>query len=222
VAITFVQSGSLTGSNGLSLAFSSNNAAGNCLIVAVMANTNASFVVSDTQGNVYQQLAALAVPLSSIQMQIFYVTSSRAGANTVSFNPGTTTVSALAIHEFSAASSFDVSASAASSGFSVDSGPATTTAASELIFGYIAGQGTSLTSLTEGAGFTRGEGSVFATNTVVFLTEYQIVNSTGSYDATGTMSVGKGRSLTWSAEVATFGGIPGSSGGSLFLMGVGA
>jgi len=217
-----VQSGSLTGSNGLSLAFSGSNSGGNCLVVAVMANTNATFVVSDTQGNAYQHLSAFFDSSAAIQMQIFYVTSCRAGANTVSFNPGTTTVSALAIHEFFGVSSLDVSASASGSSTIVDSGPATTTAASELILGYIAGQGTNLVSITEGAGFTRGQGSVFSTNTAVFLTEYQIVNNTGSYDATGTVGAQKGFSFTWGAEISAFKGVTVSSGGSLCLMGVGA
>src|SRR5258708_2264826 len=189
-----------------------------------MANTNAPFTVSDTQVNVYQHLAALFDSSSAVQMQIFYVTSCRAGANTVSFNPGTAAVSAVAVHEFSGVSSFDVSASASGSGTIVDSGPATTTAVTELIFGYIAGQGTVLSLITEGTGFTRGEGSVFANSSALFLTEYQIVNSSSSCDATGTVifGFGKGNSVTWGAEVTAFKGIQGTGAGGLCLVGVGA
>lgn len=199
-----VQSASITGASPLSLPFSPSNGAGNLLIVVAGAQTaGKTFSLSDTQGNAYTALASFLDSSGTVEMQLFYCLSSKAGANTVNFDstaPGVN--SFLAIHEFVPVIQFDVSANAAGSGSSPDSGGAVVSFASELLFGFAAGA----LSLGSGAfasgNWTTAEAS--ATASPGFITGFQIVSSSGTYHFTGTMNLSKSGTFTWGAQVATF------------------
>jgi hypothetical protein len=127
---------------------------------------------------------------------IYYAPNIAAGANTITitFSASTpcTDVRAAEYSGILTASPFDVQSSATSTtGTALSSSTATTTAASELLVGslYV------FSTPTAGAGWTNrvtsGGGNIL---------EDQIVNSTGTYAATGTQS----SSGWWIAQMATF------------------
>src|SRR5438552_4391877 len=199
MAIAFVQSKSQIGNGTLALAFDTGNISGNAIIVAVGALTSGqTYNVSDSQDNAYNHLGAFLDSIGGCEIQIFYSLSIKAGANTVTFAPGVSVASAVAIHEFTGLSAFDVSATANGSGSIQDSGAAVTSSASELLFGMTAGTVSgSIFGLTNGAGWALAERSLAGTSTVNFLTEWQIVSATGAYDATSTANLTKGSAFNW-------------------------
>ena len=130
----------------------------------------------------------------------------------MTFAPGASVASAVAIHEFTGLSTLDTSATASGTGNSQDSGAATINFASELLFGLTAGiVSGSIFDLTNGAGWTLAERSLAGTATVNFLTEWQIVSSIGPYDATSTSSISKGSTFNWGTAIAAFAGAAGTS-----------
>ena len=213
MAIAFVQSKSQIGNGTLALAFDAGNISGNAIIVAVAALVNGqTYNVSDSQNNTYGHLASFLDSSGGCEIQIFYGLSIKAGANTVTFTPGASVASAIAIHEFTGLSAFDTSATASGTGNSQDSGAATINFASELLFGFTAGTVSgSIFSLTNGAGWTLAERSLAGTATVNFLTEWQIVSSIGPYDATSISSISKGSTFNWGTAIAAFAGAAGPS-----------
>ncbi len=167
------------------LAFSSNNASGNLIVVyAIWSNTGAA-TVTDTNGNIYASAApATRWNNNAWSSQVFYAKNVAGGANTVraTFANAITNFGIIYIHEYSgidAANPLDVSAAAVGTGSGVNSGSATTTTPSDLIFGA----GASSYAVT-------GTGSGFTTRLTDFgnRTEDRTVTSTGSYNATATQS----------------------------------
>jgi hypothetical protein len=213
--ITFIQSASasnaLSGGSATSVAFSSNNAAHNLIIVAVTSNDDQTATVSDTQGNTYSSLSQ--VDNTGFQeLQIFYAFNIKAGANTVTASFGLDTNMALAIHEFHGSSSgniaaLDQSSSNTGTGNSQTSNStATTTKANELLFGVTGGNNFSGSTSTfvKDAAYTQAEKIIGTPTQASILTQYQIVSSTGTYASTTTTTVQKGSSFSWCAEIATF------------------
>jgi hypothetical protein len=158
--------------------------------------------VSDTQGNVYAPLTLVDGNPSSGRGQVFVATAKATGVNSVTLTTASLTPQ-LAIHEFSGLSTSDVSASASGVGAAQDSGPVTTTKAFELLFGFslhvIAGNA----AVAVGAGWTQSEKLITNPDTGGILTEFQIVSSTGTFNATSSAS-GKSVTDNWIAQIATF------------------
>lgn len=201
MAISFVQSKSAVGVGNVPVTFTSNNTAGNFIIVAVAAVTPAgTFTISDSQVNSYFTVIPFASS-GTYNGQIYFATC-KAGANTVTFFPGAAVTSLIAVHEFSGIDIIDQLAAATGAGNAQDSTGATTTRASELLFGFTMGNDTGILSITNGAGFTLAESSL-AVGTV-FLTQWQIVSALGTYNSTTTTTVGKGGGYSWGAEIETF------------------
>jgi hypothetical protein len=193
---------STTGFGNLSLAFNGPNTAGNAIIVLVGELSNGdTFSVSDSQGNAYQHLASIVDGVAGSEWQLFYSFGIKAGANTVSFTCSNGVMTAMAIHEFSGITTLDTSMSASGIGTSQDSGGATTTQPIELLFGFTGASGGLLTA-TAGSGWTQCQN--FITSSFGFLTQYQVVNATGTYDSTSTISASKAGVVRWAAEIATF------------------
>lgn len=199
-----VQSASITGTSPLSLAFPSNNGAGNLLIVVAGAQTSGkTFSLSDTQGNAFTALASFLDSSGTVEMQLFYCLSSRAGANTVTFDSTAAGANSfLAIHEFVPAMQFDVSASVTGSGGTVDSSGATTNFAAELLFGFAGGGLSPNAPISASGTWTTAEAN--GISPLGFVTGFLIASSSGNYHFTGTASISKGGSFTWGAEIATF------------------
>jgi len=97
-APTFVQANNATTKSG-TLAFSSNNTAGNTLFVVMQylssaAGTNYSPIFGDSQNNVYTRIANTGVPFvpgsstSQVAQQVFVAPNCAGGANTITYNFG--------------------------------------------------------------------------------------------------------------------------------------
>lgn len=144
VAPSFVQARASTNPSGTSftLAFTSNNVAGNCIVVTVCTVTNLGPdlpTVTDSVGNTYNLIASNT---SGVGCYVFAALNIGAGANTVSVTLASAEQCAINIHEFhnvATASATDGTASAHqfSSATSITGGPITTTNAPDLLFSFL-------------------------------------------------------------------------------------
>ncbi len=202
MAIAFVQSKSTTGNGNTPVSFTSNNTAGNFIIVAVAAvASSAGFTMSDSQSNSYFTVTPF-VSGGSSNGQIYFASNIKVGPNTVTFFPGAAAPTVIAVHEFSGLTTIDQLASAIGNGNAQDSTGATTTKANELLFGFTMGDVSSINSISSGVGFTPAESSVTASPG--FITQWQIVSATGTYNSTSTTAPGKSGTFAWGAEIETF------------------
>lgn len=199
MAIAFVQSGNNRAVGATAKAFTSNNALGNLIVIAVVLehSTDTIASVTDTRGNTYAIAGILQGSAGSgYQNAIYYAKNIAAGANTVTVTPttGTTPVN-LAIHEYSGAdptAPLDQVSSATAISTTPNSGSATTTATDELIFGVIS----SNTAVTADASLTT---RVDFTFNIFSYSVDKIGTATGSYAVNGTAT-----SNRWVANMATF------------------
>ncbi len=127
------------------LAFNSNNTAGNWIAVCIRAGRSGeAFTVTDSRGNTYHQAVQLNDTLDTPNgntIAIFYAENISAGANTVTVADTISATLRFAILEYSGvatANSLDVTASTQGSSTSPNSGNATTTASGDLLLGAIA------------------------------------------------------------------------------------
>ena len=181
--------------SGLSLAFPSNNTAGDFLIVTgTAARPRSTITISDSAGNIYvPALSGVVDPTQDVTAYVWYVVNAKGGANTVTLTPNGG-ADALEIHisewtGINKAAPLDQTSYATGVGAAITSGTKTTTQNGELIFGYTFPNQNS----TAGAGFT-GLSLVNGD-----LDEYQIQTSAGPIAATFTQT-----SDTWLALMATF------------------
>jgi hypothetical protein len=213
---SFVQANSSSGAGpGLSVAFGTNNTAGN-ILVALATNSNgaAPATIADTQVNNWLQAGSNLAGRGVVQA-VYYALGCKAGANTVSTtaNLGGTTNPFLLIGEYGgvAGAAFDTSAQAFNAAndtvFSV--GPIITRQNAELLVA-LGADNFSLDTLTAGGAYTTRLGSTH------FGLMDTLSTTAGSYTATGTWGV------STLHEMALLAFSPVSLGGSLrCLMGVG-
>jgi hypothetical protein len=205
VQANFTNTANNTGALG---SFSSNNAAGNLIVIALDWQSQAVNVLSvtDTRGNVYAAAAPLvngAGNNGSFRDQMFYAKNIGAGANTVNVEFSASVLSELYIHEYSGAdqtSPLDVTASSIGASTTADSGSKATNFPGELVFGYCHGSGA----------FHCSQGTNFAPRRTdnFNLSEDMIATSTGSYSA----SANGGGSSDWTMSMVTFKPAPGCIG----------
>jgi hypothetical protein len=196
--ITYVQSKATTQTSGttVTIPFATGQTAGDLNVVAVMWGNTTSTVtsVTDSKGNSYS-LAVGPTKATGLTSAIYYAKNIAAGTNTVTVKFNTTAafpnVNVLEYGGLDTANPLDVSAAATGTGTTANSGAATTTSAKELIVG--AGNPTSVFK-TPGSGF-----SSRVINAYGGISEDKIVSSTGSYNATATLTSG-----TWVMQMATF------------------
>ncbi len=191
-----VQSGLAGSASSVAITYPSMQTAGNLNVVAVMWGDITSTVssVTDSKGNIYA-LAVGPTRSSPLSSAIYYAKNIAAGSNTVTvtFNQ-TASFPNINILEYSGldqTSPLDVTASAVGSGTTANSGSATTTSANELIVG--AGNPTSLFTAA-GSGFSNR-----IINSDGGISEDKVVTSTGSYNATATLTSGG-----WVMQMAGF------------------
>ncbi len=194
--------GNNAGTSNMSVSFTSNNTAGNFLIVAGSAARPAGTLsISDTLGNSYSTaFGPVTDTTQDVAIYIWYVPICKGGANTVTITPSGTAALEIHVSEWSGiatVSPVDQTASATGTGTSVSSGAMTTTMNGELVFGY----GWVFNTASAGTGFTpisliNGD-----------LDEYQVQGTAGSVAATFTQTSG-----TWFALMATFKPAPGGTG----------
>jgi hypothetical protein len=196
--ISFVQVKSTVAGSGSTIAatFAAAQTAGNLNVVAVMWGDTTSTVtgVTDSKGNTYA-LALGPTRASGLSSAIYYAKNIGAGSNTVTvaFNQSAAApnINVMEYSGLSTTSPLDVTAGATGSGTTANSGSATTTAASELIVGA----GNPVTAFTAaGSGFSNRVINAFGG-----ISEDKIVSTTGSYNATATLTSGG-----WVMQMATF------------------
>ncbi len=186
--------GNESSASSISASFSSNNTAGNFLIVTGTAARPAGTIsISDTAGNLY--LPAIGPVTDSAQDvtgYIWYVPSCKGGSNTVTLTPSSARALEIHISEWAGLASnlaTDQVSSMTGTGTAASSTSKVTTSDGELIFGYTF----LLNTASVGSGFT-GMSLVNGD-----LDEYQVQNTAGPIAATFTQTSG-----TWFALMATF------------------
>jgi len=207
-SIAYVQGKSVTQTSAASVTvtYPSVQTAGNLNLVAVMWGETTSTVsaVTDSKGNVYT-LAVGPTQGTGLTSAIYYARNIAGGSNTVTVTFNRTAaypnVNALEYSGLDAASPLDVGAGAVGNGTTGNSGSKTTTSANELVVGV----GNPSTVFTgPGTGFTNRMINAFGG-----IAEDKIVNSTGSYNATATLTSG-----AWVMQMAAFRGSGQGSGGN--------
>src|SRR2546427_2909610 len=190
-----------------SLAFSSNNTAGNWVGVVIRAgHSGQAFAVSDTRGNTYRQAVLFNQTLDTPNgdtFGIFYAENIAGGANTVtvseSISNNTLRFAILEYSGLATTNSLDLPATMAAqgNGTSATSGVASTTSAGDVLIGaVITGSGVTYTA---GSGYNIEERIPAAPNTKLIV-EDQIQGTPGGVAATATFSA----SASWGAAVAAF------------------
>ena len=201
-----VQSKSTSQASGatLPLTFNSTPSVKNT-IIAVGSSTVAADTLAISDGvNSYTALTAIQNAAPSLVTRLFHFINLVTPSSTLTLS-GITGASQLAIHEFSGIISFDVAANANGTSTNADSGGATTTKKPDLLFGYAASKFVgSLAAVVANSPFNTAENLIDATNLISILTGWQEVGSTGIFDFTSTISLGKASSVDWASQIAGF------------------
>jgi hypothetical protein len=144
-AITLVQHTSLDlrATTSGSLAFKSNNTAGNWIAICVRGGNSSSqiFTITDSLGNTYRQATQLGFTVSAVTLAIYYVENIKGGANTVTLSQTVSGPLRFAILEYSGvalSNSLDATAVAQGTSSTPNSGTLTTTAGGDLLLGAVA------------------------------------------------------------------------------------
>ena len=185
-----------------SLAFTSNNTAGNWIGVAIRAGQSGQvFTVTDARGNVYRKAVQLNETVDLTTVALYYAENIVAGANTVtvtdSLSGGTLRFAILEYAGVALANSLDAAAAAQGSGTSANSGIATTTANGHLVIA-LTSSAVSAT-VAAGSGYAIEERVPVAPNTRLAVEDQQQATA-GPVAASATFSV----SNNWGAVVAAF------------------
>jgi len=198
--IALAQSASLDAgvTSAASLAFTTNNTAGNLIVVAVRIGSPSTTTVSvrDTNGNSYSLARSQVQTTDGHQAWVYYAKIIAAGANTVTVTLSATATLRVAIHEYSGldtAAPLDQTTSAPGSGTAPTSGSVTTTAANELLFGM--GSSANARTWTAGTGYTLRQAPAGKLETAD-----RIVAATGSFSASASLSAAD----DWTAIIVTF------------------
>jgi len=183
----------------MAVSFTSDNAAGNTLIVTGSAARPASpLTISDTAGNTYSvALGPVSDPDQDVTTYIWTASNCKGGPNTVTITPPSSAALEIHVSEWSGLAAdtlVDQTASATGNSATLTTPTETTTSNGELIFGY----SWVLNTASAGAGFTplslvNGD-----------LDEYQIQNAAGP----ATVTFKESASGPWLALLATFRGGP--------------
>lgn len=190
----------ITASSG-TIAFPSNIAAHNLIVVVVKSAGGDTSLPSDTLGNIYLSNSSLVNLLKgSNRLSIYYAEDSKAGANTVTVSTTGASAIRVAIFEYSGlatAGALDQAAGATGSSTTPASPTVTTTAAPELVVGGL--ETASAGTIVSGTGYSL-EQCRESCSSGSLGTEDQILSGNASLAATWTI----GGSLAWASMIATF------------------
>src|SRR5262249_14447041 len=174
-----------TGSTNPSVAFSSSNTLGNLLWVGIGSDATIT-TPTDTQGNTYTLAVSVTGSGGSGNAAIYYVSSARAGANTVTCNhsgSGNTHCHIAEVAGLVTTSPLDKTGSVASSSTCSVSTSAATTQANEWVAAFFYDSPNSH-ALTAGTGYTRIQLSNNTSSGDAAISESQDATSTGIQTAT--------------------------------------
>lgn len=173
-------------------------ATGNLVVVGIVCGGPTTTVnsVADTV-NTYTRCSGRTFLSGAGGCEIWYAKNITGGNLTITVSISGTFAITVFATEYSGADTtapFDVQATTSGTSTTPDSGSATTTAANEILAGMLSVSGAT-SAFTPGTGYTRrGNAETLG------IWEDQIVSSTGSYSANGTLSSSQG----WVACLATF------------------
>jgi hypothetical protein len=211
-AVAFVQSAhnAASGVSSLAKLFTSNNAAGNCLICCVGVWKSTTFndpTISDSKGNTWKLL--LATPRQVVSgvsgAYLFVAYNCASGPNTVTLSVGTSSDIDIAIHEYSGVATVtahdQMTAASDRTTTSVLTGTIRTQFANEVVFSFAYDQTHGTQTFTPTSGWNGREQTV--NPGAESLRSYdQIASSTGSFSNTVTISAGNSNGLH--AIIASF------------------
>jgi glucose/arabinose dehydrogenase/PKD repeat protein len=185
-----------------SLAFTSNNTAGNWIGVAVRAwPSGATPTVTDTRGNIYRKAVQLNETVDGMVLAIFYAEGIAGGANavTVSGIPsgGTLRFAILEYSGVATASSLNVTAMAQGTSNAPAASTATPAASGDLVIGVLSTA--NARTFTAGSGYVIQDRVPAAPNTKLAV-EDRILTAAGPVSANGTLNT----SDVWGAVLASF------------------
>jgi hypothetical protein len=187
------------------LAFKSNNTAGNWIGVIVRAGRSSEiFTITDSRGNIYHKAGQFNVTLdvpNGHTLGVFYAENIAGGANTITLSDSISGTLRFAIVEYSgiaAANSLDVFAGSQGNGVAPNSGNATTTSV-DLVLGAISTANPA--SYTAGSGFAAVESVPIEPSAKLFV-EQQIQTIPGTESTHATLAT----SDAWGAVLAGFKG----------------
>lgn len=198
MAVAFIQSNSAASN---SVAFSSNNTAGNFLVCCIGTSGDVTNV-TDTRGNAWSKAVDQNQSGILLFSDIWYVPNCANGANTVTLSGGFGGFEIIGVAEYSGVATstpIDQTNSANNSINNPDSGPVTTTQASELLVGVIAHAGNNSAITFDSPWTQREDKQAGGIRRMAFAD--RIVSSTGTYNATGTFATSP---ADWQALIATF------------------
>ncbi len=188
-------------------------AAGDSIILTFVMDVAAGAVsISDSAGNTYLKDADVAGLVGAVRRTIIFSSHGvlpLAGGNTITATfPALATAKALSASEFSGlASSGTLDRTNTNSNMVPDTAPTSgftmpTSQASELLIGAIGVLQPLASGFTPGSGYTvlPRAGTSAGSGNVTIDPEFQIVSSTGSYQADGTLAA----AALWSAAIATY------------------
>src|SRR5208283_3276982 len=191
------------------LAFNSNNTAGNWIGVCIRSGAaNETFTVTDSKGNTYHKAIQFNQTGDGDTAGIFYAENIAGGANTIQVTQTISGTLRFAILEYSGvvtSGSLDVAAAAQGNSSSPNSGNAVTTANGDLLLGAI--MTSDVETYTAGSGYNIEERVPTAPNTKL-IAEDQIQGSAGTVSA----SVSLGATDMWAAGLAAFKAAAGGAG----------
>ena len=185
-----------------SLAFTTNNTAGNFIAVAIRGGfSNAQvFTVTDTNANTYKQAAQVGYAASAVTQAIYYAENVKGGANTITVTMSVAGPLRFDILEYSGvatSSSLDGTAVGTSTSSSPATGNMNTTIGGDLLLATVGT--TNSATFTAGTGYTIRD-LVPAPPNTKHIAEDQIQSAAGTVSAGTTL----GASDSWGAVLAAF------------------
>jgi hypothetical protein len=191
--------GSVTSS---SLAFTSNNVAGNWIAVAIRAwQAGPTLTVTDIRSNTYRSAIRFNETVDGMTLAVFYAENIAGGPNTVTVSGvqsgGTLRFAILEYAGVATVNSLDVTAASQGTTSTPTSGSATTTSSGDLVIGLVSTANSR--TYTAGAGYVIQDSVPAAPNTKVMV-EDRRQSTAGPVSAGASLS----SSDTWAAVVAAF------------------
>ena len=185
-----------------SLAFGSNNTAGNWIAVVIRAGRVSQVItVTDTRGNIYRKALQFNETGDGTTLAIFYAENVVAGANTVTvadtLSGGTLRFAILEYAGVASANSLDMTATAQGTSAAPGTGTVTTTANGDLVLGFLSTANPR--TVVAGSGYAIQE-SVPASPNAKLVVEDRVLSAAGAVTANGTLN----GSDFWGAGLAAF------------------
>lgn len=212
MAISIVQSNS-SGAGGTpnqSIAFTSNNTAGNLLVAVINGPTANPTSVTDTAGNNWVLLGSI----NGRFLSTYYVLSAKGGANTVTVNNSGSVAQSVGIIEVSQGAgsglvwtvdgTYNPINLSGAAGSAVTSNPITIAKSNNILISQVGVVGSTTITVTPTGGFSSQQAS-YANSSDNVEMQTRIVSASGSYTSTATLSAATN---FWDVDISSFAAVP--------------